>query len=130
VSAIDVKAALRRTKLFRPPLPEDYIPRDRLCIWLEQILQRPLTLISAPAGYGKSTLLSAYLAENDIQSAWLSLDENDNDLSIFVTYFLAAIQSSQPSFDSEISPIARLVCDPQLLLDGRCRCPANDGRSQ
>ena len=101
MSAFGVRASLRHTKLFRPPVMEDYVPRARLCTWLEQIIQRPLTLISAPAGYGKSTLLSGCLADSDIQSAWLSLDQYDNDLSIFVAYFLSAIQNLHPAFGTD-----------------------------
>ena len=102
MSATSVKTSLLQTKLYRPPVTEDYVPRLRLCAWLEQIVQRPLTLISAPAGYGKTTLLSACLDKSDIQGAWLSLDENDNDLATFVIYFLAAIQGLHPTFGKEM----------------------------
>jgi len=64
-----IKASILKTKLFRPPVAEDSLPCIRLCAWLEQIVKQPLTLISAPAGYGNSTLLSAWLDESDIPGA-------------------------------------------------------------
>ena len=85
--------SLLRTKLHRPQLPHDLVERSRLLERLDQRRQRPLTLVSAPAGYGKTTLVSSWLATSDWPSAWLSLDEDDNDLSLFLTYVLAAIQT-------------------------------------
>ena len=114
--AISVKASLRQTKLFRPPVMEDYVSRARLCAWLEQVIQRPLTLVSAPAGYGKSTLLSGCLADSDIQSAWLSLDEYDNDLSIFVAYFLSAIQNLHPAFGTDMLSLLESAKLPPIHL--------------
>ena len=73
---------LIRTKLHRPPVAKDHLRREHLLDRLEKNRQRPLTLISAPAGYGKSTLLSGWLESCDIPSAWVSLDDNDNDLFV------------------------------------------------
>ena len=60
--------------------------------------RRPLTLLSAPAGYGKTTMLSHWLEaiESETPGAWLSLDENDNDLRGFMTYLVAAVQTQFP----------------------------------
>ncbi|MFN2195639.1 MAG: LuxR C-terminal-related transcriptional regulator [Anaerolineales bacterium] len=77
------------------------VPRPRLIDWLKQRQARPLTLVSAPAGYGKSTLISCWLEEADCPVAWVSLDERDNELSIFLNYFLAAIQSVFPEAMAE-----------------------------
>ncbi|KPK04238.1 MAG: hypothetical protein AMJ56_17815 [Anaerolineae bacterium SG8_19] len=79
------------TKLQPPRLTSDYIPRPRLFKRFDR--QRSLTLVSAPAGYGKSTLMSSWLETLDCPTAWLSLDENDNDLAVFLSYFIAAIQT-------------------------------------
>jgi LuxR family maltose regulon positive regulatory protein len=57
---------------------------------------RPLTLVSAPAGYGKSVLISCWLESLDIPSAWLSLDKNDSSLHIFISYFFAAVETLFP----------------------------------
>ena len=58
-----------RTKLHRPPAPGDYVHRARLSEYLDQQLERPLTLVSAPAGYGKSTLVSCWLDSCDSPNA-------------------------------------------------------------
>lgn len=62
-----------RTKLHRPPVAADIVPRPRLVERLEEGATRRLTLVCAPAGYGKSTLLSSWLASSPLPSAWLSL---------------------------------------------------------
>jgi len=72
--------SLIQTKLNRPHLPVDLVPRPRLTEWLEQRRGKPLTLVSAPAGYGKSTLITCWLEQVDCPTAWLSLDESDNEL--------------------------------------------------
>jgi LuxR family maltose regulon positive regulatory protein len=64
---------------------------------LNQHLHRPLALVSAPAGYGKSTLVSCWLETCDVPSAWVSLDEVDNDLGLFLSYFVSAIQRIFPA---------------------------------
>ncbi len=86
-----------RTKLHRPPVPEDHVHRSRLLERLEKGRQRPLTLVSASAGYGKSTLVSCWLETSDCPGAWVSLDENENDLRLFLAYFLAAINQLFPA---------------------------------
>ncbi len=87
---------LLHTKLHRPAVDADHIHRPPLLARLNRHRQRPLTLISAPAGYGKSTLASCWLDTGDVPGAWVSLDENDNDLRVFLAYFLAAIHSLLP----------------------------------
>ncbi len=87
---------LIQTKLYRPPLPVDLIPRPRLTELLNLHTLPPLILISAPAGYGKSTLAKCLVSVLDYPSAWVSLDEHDNDLGGFLRYFLTAIQSIFP----------------------------------
>jgi LuxR family maltose regulon positive regulatory protein len=82
------------TKLFSPPPRRDLVPRPRLVQSLNEGLytKRKLTLVSAPAGFGKTTLVLAWIKENDHPAAWLSLDEADNDLVRFLTYLVAALQ--------------------------------------
>jgi len=93
VSAI----TLIETKFYRPGLPVDMVWRPRLTAYLKKRqVSRPLTLISAPAGYGKSTLVSDWLDDVDCPTAWLSLDEGDNEITIFLRYFVAAIQTIFP----------------------------------
>ena len=89
---------IRRSKLHRPQIHGVHVHRRRLLDQLDQRRKRPLTLISAPAGYGKTVLASRWLEASDSPCAWLSLDENDNDLRLFLSYFLAAIQTIFPDF--------------------------------
>jgi LuxR family maltose regulon positive regulatory protein len=100
-----------RTKLHRPPAPGDYVHRTRLSEYLDQQLERPLTLVSAPAGYGKSTLVSCWLDRCDQPSAWISLDRNDNDLRQFLSYFIAAVKTICPN---AVNAASTLVDAPTL----------------
>ena len=67
----EIPSYILRTKLNRPPLTKDHLHRHRLLDRLERNLHRPLTLVSAPAGYGKSTLLSCWLESSDLPSGWV-----------------------------------------------------------
>lgn len=88
-----VTAPILATKLFTPSPRPDTISRPRLLEPLNAGIYNKLTLISAPAGYGKSTLLSNWIADHEVPVAWFSLDEGDNDLTRFLTYFVAALQT-------------------------------------
>ncbi len=81
------------TKLYIPPPGPKAISRPRLVERLNEGLHRKLTLISAPAGFGKTTLVSEWVAVSGQQTAWLSLDEPDNDPARFLTYLVAALQT-------------------------------------
>jgi LuxR family maltose regulon positive regulatory protein len=81
------------TKLYIPPPPPKLVFRPRLIERLSEGLHRKLTLISAPAGFGKTTLVSAWIAGCDRQVAWLSLDEGDSDPARFLTYLVAALRT-------------------------------------
>ena len=82
------------TKLYIPPPRPELVLRPRLIERLNEGLHRKLTLISAPAGFGKTTLVSEWVAERaDRPVAWLSLDEGDNDPTRFLTYLVAALQT-------------------------------------
>ena len=72
------------TKLCRPALGVHLFPRMRLIEMLERMAQNPLTLIVAPAGYGKSVLASQWLDVSQWPGAWLTLDEGDDDLQTFL----------------------------------------------
>ena len=81
------------TKLYIPPPRSKAVPRPRLVARLNEGLHRKLTLISAPAGFGKTTLVSEWVAGCERPVAWLSLDEGDNDLARFLAYLVAALQT-------------------------------------
>jgi LuxR family transcriptional regulator, maltose regulon positive regulatory protein len=92
---------LLNTKLHRPRLQHDLVFRPRLVEGLNHDLDRPLTLVCAPAGFGKTTLVCSWLEGMEtgkdrsisLPSAWLSLDENDSDLNLFLRYFIAAVHT-------------------------------------
>jgi LuxR family maltose regulon positive regulatory protein len=81
------------TKLYIPPLRPHLVRRPRLIERLNEGLRRKLTLISAPAGCGKTTLVSEWLASCKRPAAWLSLDEGDSDLTRLLTYVVAALRT-------------------------------------
>lgn len=81
------------TKLYVPPPPPKAVLRPRLMERMNEGLHRKLILISAPAGFGKTTLVSEWLAGCGQAVAWLSLDEGDNDPVRFLTYLVASLQT-------------------------------------
>ena len=86
------------TKLYIPPSRPKVVLRPRLIERLNEGLSsgRKLTLISAAAGFGKTTLISEWVADCKRPVAWLSLDEGDNDPARFLTYLIAAVQTIVP----------------------------------
>ena len=84
------------TKLYIPPVRPELVSRPRLIERLNAGLHRKLTLISAPAGFGKTTLVTEWLNSAERPFTWLSLDENDNDPARFLTYLVAALQKTDP----------------------------------
>ena len=100
-----------KTKLHRPQVPSDYVVRPRLLKLLKRSCDTPLTLVSAPAGYGKSTLVSAWMDALESPAAWLSIDEGDSDLATFLRHFSAAVDSL---FPGACSRIATLVSGPSV----------------
>jgi LuxR family maltose regulon positive regulatory protein len=85
------------TKLYLPRLRPNVVIRPRLIERLNEGLHRNLILIAAPAGFGKTTLVSEWLAGGARPTAWLSLDEGDNDPARFLTYLVAALQTIAPT---------------------------------
>jgi LuxR family maltose regulon positive regulatory protein len=91
------------TKLYIPPARSKVVVRLRLIEELNKSLSsgRRLTLISAPAGFGKTTLVSEWVTECGRPVAWLSLDEEDDDLTRFFVYFISALQRIAPTIGEE-----------------------------
>jgi LuxR family maltose regulon positive regulatory protein len=88
---------LLTTKLYVPPVRPKLVHRPRLIERLNEGLDRKLALVSAPAGFGKTTLLSEWVAGTDRPVAWVSLDKGDDDLTRFWAYLITALQSVQPN---------------------------------
>ena len=84
-----------KTKINQPSLKRNLVLRSRITGVLTDGIEngRKLTLISAPAGFGKTTLVSSWIEGNNIPAAWISLDEGDGDPDRFLTYLVAALQT-------------------------------------
>ena len=102
-------AGLLATKFFTPPLREGWIARPRLVERLPSGVVHRLTLVSAAAGFGKSTLLAEWVQRTSAAGgaagpaiAWLSLDEADNDPVHFLSYVIAALQRAMPGVASDL----------------------------
>jgi ATP/maltotriose-dependent transcriptional regulator MalT/ActR/RegA family two-component response regulator len=115
-------APILSTKFNRPTLSSDHIPRTHLLARLDRNRHMSLFLVSAPAGYGKTLLVSSWLEAGAAPGAWawVSLDENDNDLRTFMRYFLTAILScpGTESFDAdrETAAMANAVTIPPISV--------------
>jgi LuxR family maltose regulon positive regulatory protein len=98
-----VTSPLLETKFHLPRPRRGLVPRPRLSDRLSSSGESALTLVSAPAGFGKTTLLTEWLAaggEEGQAAAWLSLDQRDNDPALFWTYLVAAVQAVEPEVGS------------------------------
>ena len=110
-----------RTKLFVPPLRQEIVARPQLMALLDGIQKRPFALISAPAGFGKTTLVVEWIKEKaeerrqkdeilpsafsllPFHIAWLSLEEADNDPVRFLRYVVAALQTAVPDLSDDVT---------------------------
>jgi LuxR family maltose regulon positive regulatory protein len=90
------------TKLYIPPPRPNVVRRPRLLERLNEGLQRQLTLISAPTGFGKTTLIGEWVKGIERPTAWLSLDDGDHDPTRFLTYLVASLQAIDPSVGEEV----------------------------
>lgn len=91
---------LLTTKVSLPLLRRSFVPRKKVFRHLQEGLQdgHLLTLVSAPAGYGKTTTIRLWVAEVGYPVAWVALEKADNDLKQFLTYVLAALQRAEDDF--------------------------------
>src|SRR5437764_1784175 len=92
----DALTPLLATKLHRPLPRAHLVRRPQLAERLTRGVMGPLTLVSAPAGFGKTTLLAQWLAESGMPVAWLSLEPGDNEPVRFLSYLIAALQTLDP----------------------------------
>jgi len=108
---------IKRTKLHRPPVPDLHVHRDRLLALLDEARKHPLVLVTAPAGYGKSTIVSFWLESHDVPHAWVSLEREDSDLHTFLQYFLSAIETVIPAaFPNTFELLESAILPPPDVL--------------
>jgi LuxR family maltose regulon positive regulatory protein len=105
---------LLRTKLFIPRPRKNLVARPRLVDCLNGGLDKKLTLIAAPAGFGKTTLLSEWIPKSPRCITWLSLDEDDNDPRRFWTYFIASLQGLQTQLGSSALALLQSANSPAI----------------
>lgn len=98
---------LLKTKLYIPSPPGNRVIRSGLIGRLGEAERKALTIISAPAGFGKTTLLAEWIAQTSLPVAWLALDNGDNDLYRFLDYVIAALESIQENMGLEARQIMR-----------------------
>src|SRR5512140_2424031 len=105
---------LLRTKFLVPRPRPDLLPRPRLLDWLEANSNKRLTLLSAPAGYGKTTLLADFINASNRPFAWYQLDAQDSDPTVFLTYLIESLRDMKRAPETMIHAIGQTA---QSLLD-------------
>ena len=98
------------TKLFLPPIQPGLVPRPRLFDALDEAWHtgQRLVLLSAPPGYGKTTLLSEWIAIREIPAVWLALDDKDNEPVRFFQYLILALKKYLPDLEELLSALNTL----------------------
>ncbi|MGV8025003.1 MAG: LuxR C-terminal-related transcriptional regulator [Anaerolineaceae bacterium] len=112
---MEVEVNLLHTKFYLPKTREHLVHRSRLTHLLEDGLQERIVLISAPAGYGKTSLLADWIQEFQYPIAWLTLDENDNDPARFMEYFIHSFN------DRGYTKLQKLLAEKSELFSGNLR---------
>ena len=114
---VQALSQLLATKLYIPALNHSLVSRPRLLERLNEGMERKLLLLSAPAGFGKTTLLCEWLrspAGKELPVAWISLDEGDNDLVRFGTYLCAALAQVQAGVGQRTLPLLHSPQPPSI----------------
>jgi LuxR family maltose regulon positive regulatory protein len=109
-------SSLLHTKFYLPPERPELVIRSQLLRQLDQGSQQKLVLISAPAGFGKTTLLSTWLTRVNQPYAWLSLDKGDNDPARFWLYVATALQKVVPAIGRDLLPLLSTISPGEALL--------------
>lgn len=102
------------TKLYIPPHRPKVVLRPRLIERLNEGMHRKLTLISAPAGFGKTTLVSEWITGCEYPVSWLSLDEGDNDPTRFLVCLIAALQTIEPDISTGLLKALQSTQSPPI----------------
>src|SRR5262249_27969421 len=146
-AGMDAPFDLALSKLRRPEPPQGSVLRTALLEQLARDDRRPVVSVAAPAGYGKTTLLSQWAERDDRAFAWVSIDERDNDPKVLLTYVAEALDRLEPlservfdalgsptssvhgtvvprlgaAFAAMNSPVVLVLDDVHLLLNSECR---------
>ncbi len=105
-----MQSVIQKTKLYPPPARASAVVRPRLLAKLDSLLEegRQAAVFSAPAGFGKTTLIVQWLAHHDLSAGWLSLDERDNLPARFFSYLIASLQHIAPGAGREAGSLLEL----------------------
>ena len=101
MAGLPLATSILRAKVRPPKQASGFLVRPRLLELLQQNPRRPLTIVSAPAGYGKTTLVTQWLQAAEAEPAWLQLSEDESDLRTFLSYLVAAVQVRFPKACSD-----------------------------
>ena len=105
MAGLPLATSILRAKVRPPEKASGFLVRPRLLELLQQNPRRPLTVVSAPAGYGKTTLVTQWLQAAEAEPAWLQLSEDDSDLRTFLSYLVAAVQVRFPKACSDTAAL-------------------------
>jgi len=105
---------LLETKLHIPQLHASLVSRRRLLDQLNSGMQKRLILLSAPPGFGKTTLLADWVHQSELPTAWLSLDVGDNDSMLFLRYMIAALQRIMENVGAGVLQLMRTFAPPNV----------------
>src|SRR6476620_1826303 len=100
---------VRRSKITPPRLPVAPVARPRVDALLDAAAAKPVTLVSASAGYGKTSAVEAWLATRGAPVAWVSVDAHDNDALHLWRYVIASVERALPGFDEAPRSRVRLA---------------------
>ena len=112
--AADQLTPILAAKLFHPRLRPNSVHRPRLFAQLDTGRERTLTLVAAPAGFGKTTLLGLWLQHSARPAAWLTLDADDNEPLLFLRALIMALQTVVPAFGAPILEVLERPEPPPL----------------
>ncbi len=118
---------IHKTRLFKPPVGNGYLTRQRLFDKMTKNRHKPVHLVVAAAGYGKSVFISQWLDEIDSDFCWISVEEDCNDIRTFLTYLGEAICSKFTSPDCDILQLAKALELPNTAET--CRIIVNELQS-
>ncbi|MDA8344220.1 MAG: helix-turn-helix transcriptional regulator, partial [Thermaerobacter sp.] len=104
--------ALHRAKMAPPQALFRVVPRQRIDAWLDAAFSGRLTLVIAPAGFGKTTAVTQWLCRSGVRCAWISLDEGDNDPVRFWTYLIGALENLSHDLGDAVHTMLRSSAPP------------------